>query len=55
MNQPLIVKPDKTNEFISFLQANQKSEDYWNECRSTKRIVSQEVVDELKQMCKEEA
>ena len=57
MNKPheaVIVTQGMTKAFIDLLATQKHSEEYWNECRSSKSNISSSAMEQLKEMCKEE-
>lgn len=46
-----VIKRDKTTEFIQFLNAHKKPNNYWEECYKTKSAFSREQIEKMKKMC----
>ncbi len=46
-----VVNQNKTSEFIQFLNAHKKPDNYWEECYKVKSAFSREHIEKMKKMC----
>ncbi len=51
LNHALIIRQNKTTEFIKVLKEQRKRSNYWDECYKVKSTFSKEQIEKMKKMC----